>query len=201
MKMNVLTAGSTAAVLALLLFVSPGAADVVAIASHLSTPPARTFLIDVQRQEVGGLRLEAPASDYVKRLGIPDFIGQLETPQDVEMLWSRTAQPTTGWATAQLKSTRSTTVVEMRFAGLFTTTYGDRRGTTLSTFLKHWQGANPPVTNVRRAGKVVEYNVVLGGVVFGFDTSATLQAVGLAPAGDGASLCVIPAACVVTNLR
>jgi hypothetical protein len=199
--MNVLTAGSTALVLALLVLVQPGAADVVAIASHLSTPPARTFLIDVHREEIGGLKLEAPASDYVKRLGIPDFIGQLETPKDVEMLWSRTAQPTTGWATAELKGPRSTTVVAMRFAGLFRTTRGDSRGTSLSAFLKHWRSQNPLVANVRMGGQVVEYNVVLGDVVFGFDTNATLQAVGLAPRGDGARLCVIPAACVVTRLR
>lgn len=199
--MNVLTAGSTALVLALLASARPGAADVVAIASHLSTPPARTFLIDVQHDAIGGLKLKAPASDYVRRLGIPDFIGQLETPKEVEMLWSRTAEPTTGWATAQLQSTRSTTVVEMRFAGFFHTARGDSRGTTLSTFLKHWRAANPLVTNVRRGGKVVEYNVVLGDVVFGFDTNATLQAVGLAPRGHGGSLCVIPAPCVVTRLR
>jgi len=201
MKMNVLTAGSTALVLAMLVFVQPGGADVVASASHLSTPPARTFLIDVTHDEIGGLKLQAPASDYVKRLGIPDFIGQLETPKDVEMLWSRTAQPTTGWATAQLKSPSSTMVVEMRFAGLFQTARGDGRGTTLSTFLKHWRAQNPEVTNVRFHGKVVEYNVVVGGVVFGFDTDATLRAVGLAPKAVAPQLCVIPSACVVTRLK
>jgi hypothetical protein len=89
----------------------------------------------------------------------------------------------------------------MRFAGLFDTTRGDRRGTNLSTFLKHWQSSNPLVTSVKLKGRVVEYNVVIGGVVFGFDKQATLQAVGLAAKGQGRTLCVIPAACVGSRLK
>jgi len=199
MRMNVLPAAGTATILALVISASPGAADIVAAASQLSTPPARTFLVNVHADTIGGLKLRTPASTYVRTLGIPDFIGQLESPATVEMLWARTAQPTTGWATATLRSPKSTTVVEMRFAGTFATTRGDKRGTSLSTFLKHWQASNPNVTTVRLKGKVVEYNVVIGGVVFGFDTSATLRAVGLAPGAKARTLCVIPSACVVTR--
>jgi hypothetical protein len=197
MRMNVLPAAGTAIVLALTFSVRSGSADLVEIASHLSTPPARTFLVNVSAASVGGLKLQTPASNYVRKLGIPDFVGQLESPKSVEMMWSRTAQPTTGWATATLRSPKSTTVVQMRFAGVFTTTRGDKRGTSLSTFLKHWSGSNPSVTSLKAKGKVVEYNVVIGGVVFGFNTQATLQAVGLAPKGAGRSLCVIPSSCVV----
>jgi hypothetical protein len=200
MRQYVLTAGGAAAVLALLVFVRPGSADVVAMASHLSTPPPRTFLVNVRSGTIGGLKLQTPASSYVRMLGIPDFVGELETPKNVEMLWSRTAHPTSGWATATLKSPTSTTVVQMRFAGVFSTTRGDRRGTSLTTFLKHWQRSNPMVTSVRVRSRVVEYNVVLGGVVFAFDKRATLRAVGLVADGKGQALCVIPTACVGARL-
>ena len=198
---NVLPAAGTTTILALLLFVGTGSADILAAASPLSTPPARTFEIDVQSGTIGGLKLRMPASNYVKRLGVPDFIGRVEAPKDVEMVWTRTAQPASGWATATLGGPSSTTVVQLRFAGMFDTARGDKRGTSLSTFLRHWKSANPSVSSVRMKGKVVEYNVALGGVVFGFDKQTTLQAVGLAPAGSARSMCVIPAACVVSRFK
>jgi hypothetical protein len=116
------------------------------------------------------------------------------------MLWSRTTDPKTGWATATLRGPSSSTVTELRFAGLFRTLYGDRRGTTLSTFLRHWRLQGPVVTGVVRDGRLVEYNVVVGGVVFAFDAKRRLQAVGLASAKVERKLCVIPSACVVTRI-
>jgi len=178
----------------------PVHADLAALVERFSTPPPRTFLIDVGKGTVGGLKVQEPAATYVRRLGIPDYVGSLETRSKVEMLWSRTTDPKTGWATATLRGQSSTTVTELRFAGLFRTLHGDRRGTTLSTFLRHWRLQGPVVTGVVRDGRLVEYNVVVGGVVFAFDADRRLQAVGLAAAHVERTLCVIPAACVVPRI-
>jgi len=178
----------------------PGAADIVALVARFSTPPPKALLIDVGKGSIGGLKLNAPASTYVQRLGIPDYIGAVETRSKIEMLWARTSNPKTGWATARLRSQSSSTVVELRFAGLFRTLQGDRRGTSLGTFLRHWRLQGPVVTGVVNDGVLVEYNVVVGGVVFAFDQQRTLQAVGLAAAAAERSLCVIPKACVVTQI-
>jgi hypothetical protein len=178
----------------------PGAADLVALVHRFSTPPPHALVIDVTQGTVGGLRIKAPAASYVRRLGIPDYIGSLESRSKIEMLWSRTTDPKTGWATATLRSQSSTTVTELRFAGLFRTLHGDRRGTTLSTFLRHWRLQGPVVTGVVRDGQLVEYNVVVGGVVFAFDAKRRLQAVGLAATDVERKLCVIPSACVVTRI-
>jgi hypothetical protein len=196
--------GRAAAVLtgacASLVAAGPGAADLAALVRHFSTPPPRAFVIDVGKGTIGGLKIQAPASAYVRRLGIPDYIGSLESQSKVEMLWSRSTDPKTGWATATLRSQSSTTVTELRFAGLFRTLHGDRRGTTLSTFLRHWRLQGPVVTGVVHDGALVEYNVVVGGVVFAFDAKRRLQAVGLASAPAERKLCVIPSACVVTRI-
>jgi hypothetical protein len=178
----------------------PGAGDIVALVQRFSTPPPKALEIDVTNGTVGGLRIKTPAAAYVRRLGIPDYIGSLESRTKIEMLWSRTTDPKTGWATATLRSASSTTVTELRFAGLFRTLHGDRRGTTLSTFLRHWRLQGPVVTGVVRDGRLVEYNVVVGGVVFAFDAKRRLQAVGLASADVERKLCVIPSACVVTRI-
>src|SRR5919199_1762259 len=108
--MNVLPTASAATALAWLLLAGPGSARVNASATGVSSPPPRICEVDVARGSVGGLRLHDPASDYIRTLGIPDFVGQLEARGQIEMLWSRSAQPTTGWATARLKSAKSTTV-------------------------------------------------------------------------------------------
>ena len=184
----------------LLACAGPVEADVVALVARFSAPPPKAFLIDVANGSVGGLKLNTPASTYVHRLGIPDYVGALETKSRVEMLWSRTANPKTGWATATLRSPSSTTVMQLRFAGTFRTLQGDRRGTTLATFLKHWRLHGPVVTGVVADGVLVEYNVVVGGVVFAFDGKRILEAVGLAPASTERSLCVIPSACVSTRI-
>lgn len=185
----------------LLACAGPVQADLVALASHFSSPPPKSFLIDVRDGSVGGLRLDAPASNYVRKLGIPDYVGALETSSKVEMLWSRTTNPKTGWATATLKGPASTIVTQLRYAGMFRTLQGDKRGTTLSTFLRHWRLQGPVVTGVVNDGILVEYNVVVGGVVFAFDQKRILEAVGLAPAATERSLCVMPSACVITRLH
>jgi hypothetical protein len=180
----------------------PVQADLGALMSRLTAPPPKALLIDVSKDSIGGLRLNAPASAYVNKLGIPDYIGALESKSMVEMLWSRTANPKSGWATATLRNPSSTTVTELRFAGAFRTLQGDRHGTALSTFLKHWRLQGPVVTGVVNDGVLIEYNVVVGGVVFAFDQHRILEAVGLAaPAAVERSLCVIPSACVVTKIR
>jgi hypothetical protein len=179
----------------------PVHADLVALVAQFSNPPPKSFLIDPGKGTVGGLKLHASASAYVRRLGIPDYIGTLETKTKVEMLWARSSSPKTGWATATLRSPSSTTVTQLRFAGLFKTLKGDRRGTTLKTFLLHWRLQGPVVTGVVRDGVLVEYNVVVGGVVFAFDQERVLQAVGLAPSLTARTLCVIPAACVKTRIK
>jgi hypothetical protein len=92
-------------------------------------------------------------------------------------------------------------VTQLRFAGLFRTAHGDRRGTTLSTFLRHWRQQGPIVTGVVRAGALREYNVVVGGVVFAFNKERRLAAVGLASAPAERTLCVIPSACVETRIH
>ncbi len=195
------TAAILAGLCAWLYLAGPVYADIVALVTQFSTPPPKAFLIDVSKGSIGGLKLHVPASNYVRRLGIPDYIGTLETKSKIEMLWARTTNPKTGWATATLRSPSSTTVTELRFAGLFRTLQGDHRGTTLAAFLRHWRLQGPVVTGVVNNGVLVEYNVVVGGVVFAFDESRKLLAVGLAAAATERTLCVIPAACVVTRIR
>jgi hypothetical protein len=186
---------------AYLFLAGPVSADIVALVARFSTPPPKAFLIDVGKGSIGGLKLHEPASSYVRRLGIPDYIGTLEAKSRIEMLWARTTNPKTGWATATLRSQSSTTVTELRFAGLFRTLQGDHRGTTLSAFLKHWRLQGAVVTGVVNNGVLVEYNVVVGGVVFAFDGKRTLRAVGLAASATERTLCVIPSACVVTRIQ
>ena len=182
--------------------IAPGPVDaaVAALARRASTPPPHVFVVDVTKGTVGGLKVQSPASTYVRRLGIPDYIGALESRSRVEMLWSRSADPKTGWATATLRGSSSTTVTELRFAGPFRTARGDRRGTTLSTFLRRWRLQGPVVTGVVRNGTLLEYNVVVGGVVFAFDGDRRLAAVGLASPSAERTLCVIPASCVATRI-
>lgn len=177
-----------------------GYAEVSIVSRPSSTPPPKAFVIDVDRGTVGGLKVQAPASAFVRRLGIPDYVGALEAPSKVEMLWSRTADPKTGWATATLHGRSKTTVSELRFAGLFRTPHGDRRGTSLATFLRHWRLNGAVVAGIVHGGRLVEYNVVVRGVVFAFDEDRILQAVGLAAAPSLRTLCVIPAECVVTRI-
>jgi hypothetical protein len=198
--MNVLPPASAATALAWLAFAGPGSALVYANSTGVSSPPPRTFKVDVANGTVGGLRLHQPASEYIRRLGIPDYVGQLESRTKVEMLWSRSVQPTTGWATATLRSAKSTTVEELRFAGLFSTSRGDRRGTPLATFLRRWRSYAPEVVDVKGRRGSVEYNVVVGQIVFGFDERKTHQAVGIAAGTAARTLCVIPAACVVPRV-
>jgi len=194
-------AAVAAGVVCTLLVAAPVEADLVALAAHYSTPPRHTFTIDVGKGSVGGLKLNGSAATYVRQLGIPDYIGTLETKSKIEMLWARSTNPKTGWATATLRSPSSPKVTELRFAGLFRTLQGDRRGTTLATFLKHWRLQGPVVTGVVHDGVLVEYNVVVGGIVFAFDDKRVLAAVGLAPTGRERTLCVIPSACVTTRIR
>src|SRR6476620_9155422 len=78
----------------------PGSADLVALVQRFSTPPPKALVIDVAKWTIGGLKVKAPASTYVRRLGIPDYIGSLESRSKIEMLWSRTTDPKSGWATA-----------------------------------------------------------------------------------------------------
>jgi hypothetical protein len=196
-----ITAAALAGLFACLFLAGPVSADIVALVAHFSTPPPKAFLIDIGKGSIGGLKLDEPASSYVRRLGIPDYIGTLETKSTIEMLWARSTNPKTGWATATLRSSTSTTVTELRFAGLFRTLQGDRRGTTLGEFLKHWRLQGPVLTGVVNNGVLVEYNVVVGGVVFAFDEKRTLRAVGLAAAATERTLCVIPSACVVTRIQ
>ena len=87
--------GERAGAAASLLGAGPVHADLVALVERFSTPPPRTFVIDVGKGTVGGLKVQEPASTYVRRLGIPDYVGSLETRSKVEMLWSRTTDPKT----------------------------------------------------------------------------------------------------------
>ena len=78
--------------------------------------------------------------------------------------------------------------------------YSLGRGTLLSAFLKHWQLEGPVVTGVVKNGALLEYNVVVGGIVFAFDEKRMLVAVGLADTGAERDLCVIPTACVAPKI-
>jgi hypothetical protein len=163
-----------------------------------SSQPKQSMAIDVADATVAGLHLGAPSSKFVALWGFPDYSGTLQ-PKVAQMLWSHTTQVSDAWAILNLKSTTSTAVVLVRFAGLFHTTRGDRRGTSLTTFLRHWPRGHV-VTPVRLNGKIVEYNVAIGRVVFGFTTKRTLEAVGLSPADSAPTVCVIPSTCTAAIL-
>jgi hypothetical protein len=177
-------------------------AAVVAAAPPLavaSAQPKQSMAIDVADATLAGLHLGAPSSKFVALWGFPDYSGTLE-PKVAQMLWSHTTQVSDAWAILNLKSTNSTAVVLVRFAGLFHTTRGDRRGTSLTTFLRHWPRGHV-VTPVRLDGKIVEYNVAIGRVVFAFSTKRALEAVALSPADSAPSLCVIPSTCTAAILN
>jgi hypothetical protein len=158
-----------------------------------SNQPKASMTIDVADATVAGLALGAESSKFIALWGFPDYSGTLQ-PKMAEMLWSHTTQVGAAWAVLNLKSPSSTSVVLVRYAGFFHTSRGDRRGTSLATFLKHWPRGHV-VTPVKLKGKTVEYNVAIGRVVFAFTTAKVLEAVGLAPANDAATLCVIPSTC------
>jgi hypothetical protein len=164
-----------------------------------SSQPKTSFEIDVADARLAGLQLGAPSSRFVALWGFPDYSGTLQ-PKMAEMLWSHTTQVSDAWAVLNLKSTSSTAVELVRFAGLFHTTRGDRRGTSLATFLRHWPRGHV-VTPVELKGQIVEYNVAIGRVVFGFSTKRTLEAVALSPADSAPKLCVIPMTCTAAILN
>ena len=180
-----------------LLMVAVGfaAAPPLAVASN---QPKQSMAIDVADATLAGLALGAPSAKFVALWGFPDYSGTLQ-PKLAQMLWSHTTQVSDAWAVLNLKSTNSTTVVLVRFAGFFHTSRGDRRGTSLATFLRHWPRGHV-VTPVRLNGKIVEYNVAIGRVVFGFTTKKVLEAVGLSPADSAPTLCVIPSTCTAAIL-
>jgi hypothetical protein len=165
-----------------------------------SNPPPHVFQINVAKGMVGPLRADAQASTFVAYWHVPDYIGRLESSTQVEMLWSKSIKPGDAWATATLKNASSTVVTELRFAGLFRTTHNDRRGTKLSVFLAHWPTHQAP-RPVYRAGKRVETNVVVNGLIFAFGLDDRLAAVSVADkAVFTPTRCVIPSVCV-TEIR
>ncbi|MBV8080516.1 MAG: hypothetical protein JO186_09105 [Actinobacteria bacterium] len=161
-----------------------------------STPP-KTLLVDVAHGTVGGLGLGQSSDAYVAVLGLPDYAGALESPSQQEMLWTLGTSTTTAWSVLRLKA--ASTAAEFLFAGRFTTPSGDRPGTTLTDFRRHWR-ASAPIWRIVRNGVTVEYNVPVGRVVFAFDKREKLQAVGLAPGNAGDTLCIIPYLCVASAL-
>lgn len=173
------------------------AAAATAQLAMASSKPAG-IAVDVADATVAGLHLGAPSSRFVALWGLPDYSGILQ-PRTDEMLWSHTTRVSSAWAVLSLKSTSSTTVVLVRYAGLFHTARGDRPGTSLRVFLRHWPRGHV-VTPVKLSGKTVEYNVAIGRVVFAFDASKTLQAVGLSPPDSASTLCVIPSTCLAAIL-
>ena len=183
---GILNASTIILVVATIFVATPG----LAVASN---PPKKSVVIDVADATLGGVHLGASSSKLVALFGFPDYSGSLE-PKTAEMLWSHSTHVKDAWAVVNLKSSRSTAVVLVRYAGLFHTARGDRPGTTLKTFLQHWPRGHV-VTPVKANGRTVEYNVAIGRVVFGFNTSKTLQAVALSPADSAPTLCAIPATC------
>ena len=173
---------------------------VPSFAATRSNPPQTAFLVDPAKGTIATkLKLGVAASAFMQRWGLPDYGGRLE-PGAIEMLWSRTTHARDAWAVARLAGASSTKVTQARFGGSFRPTQGDRRGTGLATFLKHWPH-HGTVTAVSHAGVQVEWNVVVARVVFAFDMSKRLRAVGLATASDAQHVCVIPSLCVSTTLQ
>ena len=171
-----------------------------AVGAVRSNPPRTSFLVNTSKSTIAvTLKLGVPASAFMQKWGLPDYGGTLE-PGKIEMLWSRTTRASDAWAVVRLAGASSTKITEVRFGGSFRTLQGDRRGTGLALFLKHWphHGA---ITPVSRAGVQVEWNVVVGGVVFAFDMTKRLQAIGLAAKVDAQHLCAIPAVCVSSSLK
>lgn len=168
-----------------------------AVPAAASTPPPKALLVDVTKGSIGGLVLGRPSAAFVRSLGLPDYSGTIEPQRGQELLWSRSTLPSAAWAVVKLKG--SGVVEELRYGGLFRTANGDRPGISLATFRRHSthvQVVHPIVRN----GITVEYNVIVGRVVFAFDASMKLRAVGLAPGGRATSLCVIPYVCVTSSL-
>ena len=162
-----------------------------------SAPPAKPLLVDVARGAVGGLQLGQSSERYVQKLGLPDYSGAIETANTRELLWTLGPSPRSGWAAVTLTPSSAASV--FRYAGRFTTPNGDMPGTPLATVRKQW-GPTRSVHSVVRKGRTVEYNLAVGRVVFAFDARMRLQAVGLATASLGGSLCIIPSVCVVSTL-
>ncbi len=169
-------------------------------ASLRSNPPRTTFLVDTAKGTIAGtLKRGVLASAFMQKWGLPDYGGSLE-PGKIEMLWSRTTHSSDAWAVARLSGPSSTKVIEARFGGGFKTSKGDRRGTGLTLFLKHWPD-HGTVVPVSHNGVQVEWNVMVGNVVFAFDMTRRLQAIGLAAPADAPHLCAIPSVCVTSSLK
>ena len=167
-----------------------------AVSAQAGTPPKSGFLVDVKHGTIAGFHVGSPWSSSAGSLGLPDYA--LHGAPGVTVIWSGQADPSKAWAVATLPSSSSPRVVDLRLFSAFRTTRGDHRGTTLAAFKRHWASAGPVVSIVQRR-RAVEYNVVVGDVVFAFDTHQTLQAVGVT-SDDAESFCVLVSPCLGDTL-
>ena len=159
--------------------------------------PRMPLLVDVAHGTIGGVGVGSDRVSPVGSLGRPDYALDPSGP-NVTMIWSQAADPTFAWAVATLPDATSQRLASLRVFDGFRTTRGDRKGTPLATFLRHWSSAGPVIAIVGRR-KALEYNVVVGPLVFAFDRSQTLQGVGLTRGVEG-SFCVLPTPCLGETL-
>jgi hypothetical protein len=173
--------------------------SILAPPAHGSAPPRRSVLVDIRTGTIGPLGVVAKRLSPLQAWGPFDYALDEAGRPMITLVWSRSADPLTAWAVATMPSPTSQLPANLRFLGSFRTTQGDKPGTSLATFLRHWPAASP-VTPVVRKGKRIEYNVVLGKLVFAFDNRKILRGVGLTRTAPR-TFCVLPLPCLGSTLQ
>ena len=139
-----------------------------AAAARTSATP-RPPLLDVATPRLGKLRLGQPASAYMNALGTPADVQWLPPPAGPIMSWySKVGRRTAVTFTDATQTTASSIYAD----GPLRTGKGDRIGTPLATFLRHWPNAKKADTWWSRSYHVAN-------VWFHFNTKNRLYAVEL----------------------
>jgi hypothetical protein len=145
---------------------SAGATAVAPTANAHTLAKRRPPLLDLNTPKLGKLRLGQPATAYMRSLGAPDDVQWL--PGGPIMSWySKAGRTAVSFADATEKAATSIYLETPLRTGK-----GDRIGTPLKTFLKHWPNAEKADTWWSRS-----YHV--GKVWFHFNTKNRLYAVEL----------------------
>lgn len=140
---HLLSSAAAACLLCLLTFLGTAAAAVGLAGTTLPTAfPKRPVLLDMTRPSLGKLRLGQPAATYMRAWGPPNDVQVI--PGGPVMLWYSAAglRAAVGFPDASEQSADS-----IYYAADLRTTRGDRTGTTIASFLRHWPNAQPANTD------------------------------------------------------
>lgn len=132
----------------------------------------KPLLVVPSAESVGGIKIGDPAIVVVSHFGPPDTIGSFPGRSGGMLTWLATLR--TARAVAMFDTAAEDHVSSLYYGGSIMTRRGDRTGTTLAVFHRHWPEATQerdfPALPGRRA-------VSVSGVTFIFDKRGQLSGV------------------------